>query len=352
MAAVAAASFALPATAGATTKVVTMGEPANVARTFEQKFQSDVNAFFPRGITIHVGDSVKFVPVGFHTVDIPPRGSHALPLVTPQGTISGLNDAAGQPFWFNGQPDLNFNPAVFGPGGLGKRLTFNGTQRVDSGAPISQRPQPMTVKFTKTGSYTYFCDIHQGMKGVVHVVAKKAKAPSAKSDAAAVKRQVLAAEKVAKRLAHTVPPTGTVYVGSAGTGGVEFYGFFPSSETIPVGTTVRFSMSKGTFEDHTATTGPGDPSNPQDTSSYLGQIANSFNSPSLDQRAVYPSDPPATPAALSPTLHGNGFWNSGVMDASNATPLPSSYSVKFTAPGTYVFHCLIHTFMKATITVK
>ena len=31
---------------------------------------------------------------------------------------------------------------------------------------------------------------------------------------------------------------------------------------------------------------------------------------------VYPSD--VTPVSLSPTTHGNGFWNSGVMDAVNA----------------------------------
>jgi plastocyanin len=342
----------LPATAGAATKAVSMGEPSNVAQTFERHYNSDVNAFFPSGITIHVGDSVRFLPAGFHTVDIPARGSRAVPLVTPQGTNSGINDAAGQPFWFNGLPDLNFNPAVFGPGGLGKRLTYNGTQRVESGAPISARPQPMTVKFTKVGSYTYFCDVHAGMKGVVHVVAKKAKAPSAKSDAAAVKRQIAAAVKVAKRLAHTVAPTGTVYVGSAGPGGVEFYGFFPQAQTIPVGTTVRFAMSKGTFEDHTATTGPGDVGENGPGSGYLGDLANSFNSQAVDQRAVYPSDPSSTAAELTPTLHGNGFWNTGVMDGSNATPLPSSFSVKFAAPGTYVFHCLIHTFMKGTVTVK
>ena len=35
----------------------------------------------------------------------------------------------------------------------------------------------MTVKFTKAGTYTYFCDIHPGMKGKVKVVSKNAQRP-------------------------------------------------------------------------------------------------------------------------------------------------------------------------------
>ena len=30
----------------------------------------------------------------------------------------------------------------------------------------------MTVKFTKSGTFTYYCDIHPGMKGTVKVLAK------------------------------------------------------------------------------------------------------------------------------------------------------------------------------------
>jgi plastocyanin len=67
---------------------------------------------------------------------------------------------------------------------------------------------------------------------------------------------------------------------------------------------------------------------------------------------VYPSDPPGTLAALSPTLHGNGFWNSGVLDTAKATPLPTSNAVTFTTPGTYNFYCLIHPFMHGTVVVQ
>jgi hypothetical protein len=110
------------------------------------------------------------------------------------------------------------------------------------------------------------------------------------------------------------------------------------------------SMSALTFEDHTATFGPGDPEH--DPGSYLGKLAASFNSSVFAPEAVYPSEPPGTTGGLSPALHGNGFWSSGFMDASSATPLPHSSSVTFTAPGTYTFYCLIHTFMKGTVIVQ
>jgi plastocyanin len=72
----------------------------------------------------------------------------------------------------------------------------------------------------------------------------------------------------------------------------------------------------------------------------------------FDPRGVYPSEQPPTAAALTPALHGNGFWNTGVMDTVAGTPLPGSNSVTFGAPGKYDFYCLIHPFMKATVTVQ
>ncbi len=49
--------------------------------------------------------------------------------------------------------------------------------------------------------------------------------------------------------------------------------------------------------------------------SYVGKIAASLEAPATDGRALYPSDLPGSPVALSPTPHGNGFWNSGGLDA-------------------------------------
>ncbi len=103
-------------------------------------------------------------------------------------------------------------------------------------------------------------------------------------------------------------------------------------------------------EVHTATTGPGNPES--QPTSYLGVLAASFASPVFDPRATYPSDPPPGIAALTPTFHGNGFWNSGALDLNPSTPSPPRNSVTFAAPGVYQFYCLIHPFMHATVTVQ
>ena len=348
--AVAVAVLVLPAAASAATKTVNMGTPISAQKELN-KVGSDANDFFPHGTTIHVGDSIKFNPTGFHSVDIPNKGAKPLGLLAPAGTTSGVVDAAGAPFWFNGQPMLGFTPALGPPGLFGKKVSYTGAKRVESGLPLSQHPKTFTVKFTKAGSYTYYCNVHSGMKGTVKVVSKSHSVPSAKADAKTLKAQVDAALKTAKALTKTTVAPGNVSIGASGKGGVESYAMYPATQTVPVGSTVNFSMSAKSYEDHTATFGPGNPDN--EPTSYLGDLATHFaNDPVAPSQAAYPSDPPGTVAALSPTLHGNGFWNSGVLDTDKATPLPVSNSVTFTAPGTYNFYCIIHTFMHGTVVVQ
>jgi plastocyanin len=340
----------IPASASAATKTVDMGVPTSSAKAFQKAF-SDVNDFFPHGTTIHVGDSVKFVPTGFHSVDFPAKGGKPLGLLAPAGTTSGVLDAASSPFWFNGRPMLGFTPALGPPGLFGKKVTYTGAKRIESGLPLSQRPKAFTVKFSKAGSYTYYCNVHAGMKGTVKVVGKSHSVPSTKADAKALKAQVAATLKTAKSLAATTVAPGNVSVGASGKGGVERFAMFPATQTVAAGTTVKFSMSAKSLDVHTATFGPGDPEN--QPTSYLGDLAKRFaEDPIAPSQAAYPSEPPGTLGSLSPTLHGNGFWNSGVLDTTSATPLPTSNSVTFTAPGTYDFYCMIHPFMHGTVVVQ
>src|SRR3954453_19164683 len=98
---------ATPVAAQAATRTVDMGLPLKAQKTFNQKYNSDVNNFFPDGVTIHAGDSVRFAPTGFHTVDFPARGQNPLSFVGPTGqSVTAAKDAAGNPFWFNGQAQL------------------------------------------------------------------------------------------------------------------------------------------------------------------------------------------------------------------------------------------------------
>jgi plastocyanin len=335
--------------AQAKTKSVDMGLPAKAQGEFQNKYSSDVNAFFPSKITIRAGGKVRFKPVGFHTVDLPPDGGPVLSLFSPAGQIAGVNDAANMPFWFNGQAKLGFNPQVL-QGSLGKTVTRQGNARVESGLPLAAKPKPMTVKFPKKGTYKYFCDVHPGMIGRVVVKGRHARIPSGKKDKKAVKKQLAAARKRAKKLANTSPAGDTVYTGGSAKGGVEYFGMLPAVKTVTAGTTVTFAMSPRSYDVHTATFGPGNPLT--EPTSYLGTIAKSFEGADVDQRGLYPSEQPPTVATYTSTLHGNGFWNSGAMDRGKTSAPPASNTLTFNAAGTYDFYCMIHPFMHGQIKVQ
>ncbi len=344
---VVACAVALPATAGARTKIVTAGPPKSInkvaARYLPKSFSKlnpDVNAFFNQRTTIHVGDTVSFHLNGFHTVDLPGKSNEDLPLILSTGKVAnGFNDAAGVPFWFNGKlPVLGFNPALFA---RSKSHKYNGSRRLDSGALSSK---PFKVSFTKPGTYKFFCDVHPGMVGFITVKPKTARIPSAKQDAARLLAQETAEVKAAKKLLKVKQPANTVSLGESTANGVELFSMFPNTLTVNPGTVVTFHMSRHSRETHTATFGP---------KAYLKPIAKSFQGgPFISPLGTYPSDP-TQPLTLTPVTHGNGFVSTGTLDNDPSTKQvgPSS-KIDFTTPGTYHYVCLIHPFMQGTIIVK
>jgi plastocyanin len=349
-------TFAPPALAAAHTKTVYAGSPPGTkkiagellgkgAKAFVQKYAPSVNAFALQTVTINEGDAVKWVGLAatFHNVDLPGKSGHDLPFIAPGGTsATGVNDFAGSPFWFDGHvPSLGFNPQLFAKIG---GTAYNGSQRVDSGAPAGPSSNTFKVTFTKPGLYKYFCDIHPGMVGYVVVRAKGKPIPSTMQDAATLSKQITANILSAKKLASTKLPAGHVSVGAADANGVELYAMFPATLTVESGSVVTFLMSPNSREVHTASFGP---------VSYLMMLANSFRSPAIDQRAIYPSSSPTLgPIQFSPASHGNGFANTGGLDRDATTPLPPSAQIKFTTPGTYHYICLIHPYMQGVVVVK
>lgn len=350
------AALALPALAAAKTKTVDMGIPPAFGERFERLgLPADVNAFFPRSVTINRGDTVRFRASGFHTFDLPPRGGDRLPLLSAAGEVAGANDAAGVPFWFNGENQYGFNPRLGPPGNFGKLVRYNGSRRQISGLPLANRPKPVRVRFTRNGRFTYLCNLHPGMKGTVNVRPRGRSVPSRRADTRAVRAQVTRSLRTIRRLPDATPPDGTVNAGVAGRGGEELFAFVPNAVTVNVGDRLRFRVSPGSYDAHTATAGPGNPEDEPD--SYLGQLAGTFQGPGpFDARSTYRSEAPQTTATLTPTLHGNGFWNSGLLDRAVGAPLgrpfPTNDSVVFGATGAYDFWCLIHPFMRATVTVQ
>jgi plastocyanin len=341
--------LALPSAAQGAEKTVDMGVPREAQRAFQQRL-SDVNDFFPHTVAIHRNDTVRFVPSGFHTVNLPASGGGKLPIIASTGQkVSGSVDAAGVPFFFNGLDTVGFNRTLL-TSAFGKTRSYNGSKRVLSGLPLAERPKAMNVKFTKTGSFRYFCDVHLGMTGTVRVLSSDREVPSTRADNARVRAQVASTLRTARTLqSTTTAPQNIVNVGLQGRGGVNFFDFVPKQLTVPVGTTLTF-RNPARSEVHTATTGPGDPE--KEPNSYLGQIVASLESPTFDPRAIYPSDPPGV-QSITPVFHGNGFWSSGALDLDRSSPqVPPSKAVRFGAPGVYQFWCMIHPFMNGTVTVQ
>lgn len=342
-----AVSLTLPAIAAARTKIVYAGPPPSInkiaakllPKAFQATYNPDISSFFGRRTTINVGDTVSFRIRGFHDVDLPGATGTALPFIIPGATVTGVNDAAGNPFWFNGHvPSLGLDPQLIA---RSTAHAYNGSTRIVSGIAS---PKPLNVRFTKAGKYQFFCDIHPGMVGYVVVKAKGKRVPTARQDAAALTAQATADVKAARKLVRTKLPADTVSLGESASDGVELYQMFPAKLTVNAGTTVTFKMSRGSRETHTASFGP---------VSYLTSLAKSFQgAPMFAPAATYPSDP-SQPLTLTPTSHGNGFANTGVLDSAPVTKqIGPSSKIDFTTPGTYHFVCLIHPFMQGTIIVK
>jgi plastocyanin len=366
---IAAVCLVFPLAAQAKVKKVYMGLPTKDQKRFlAPAHEADAIDFFPHTVTIHVGDSVKFLPTAFHNVDIPAKGKPPLTLLVTGSVISGSNDAAGNPFWFNGKlPNVAFNSAIIPPnvhvdysptkkpGKKTVKRTYTGAKAVLSDIPFNAGPPSLQVKFKKAGKITYFCDLHVGMKGVVRVLPKRKHIPSAKTDRKRLKKQIKRDFAVAKTRNKVTVPQNTVFVGSAGKHGVEYFGYLPKVLHVAVGTTVTFRMTPGSYENHTATVAAAQNADPEKVAnSHLGQIAASFfNEAGFRPDGVWPSDP-TQPVVLTKASHGDGFWNSGVLDVLASTPdtlIPDHRAVTFGQAGTYDFYCMVHPQMHGQVVV-
>lgn len=333
------ASGAVAAPAGARTHLVWAGGTASFQKSLRARFHARVNDFFPHRVTIHEGDTIEWQGMwtGFHSIDFPAKGGTDLPFILPTSTaVGGLTDFAGNPFWFNGEPNLGLNPMLFAASGAN---TYDGSGRADSGLPVG-RPVPFKLTFDKPGTYVYYCDLHYGMRGIVVVKPKSAKIPTKAEEGTQIATQQSRDAKIAKTLTRT-RVSGTVSVGLAGDDGVEVLAMFPRTLNVHTGATVTFAMPTTTGEVHTATFGPSD---------YLKALATSVTNPTPAATVVYPSSQHG-PIQV-PGTHGNGFANSGGLDRGDDAPFRAQAKFTFTAPGTYQYVCLLHPFMQGTIVVS
>jgi|tagenome__1003787_1003787.scaffolds.fasta_scaffold20937717_2 plastocyanin len=342
-----AAVWTAPAAGAATKTVLAGGPPPKASQAGRLRFPAalDLNGFFRRRVTIHVGDSVRWVfsQRVVHTVTFLAPGTPVptLEQQDPAHPYTGVKDAAGNDFWFNGQPSLLIPPDHAAPVG---GPTTDGRTYHNSGlsAPAFK---PYKLRFTRAGTFHYVCLVHPGMTGTVRVLAPGHRVPSARANRRAAVREMRRAVREARKLAR-FHPRGNRVVAAHDRGVVSWFRFFPATRRIKVGQSVRFSISSRS-EIHTIAFGP---------ESYRDNLEKNLIQggpvgPVFNAQIFLPSDPPPLPP-YDGTNHGNGFLNTGILDTNPSTPVPRTSTVRFTKAGTYIFECTIHPGMEGTIKVS
>ena len=325
--------------------------PAGVSK------QADALFFFPRTVTVHVGDSVTWQFRGFHTVTFP-GAKKPYPFVTPlKAKQPKTLDGSGQPFWWSGAaPILAASPlSLLQQGGSTiaspSEVRNSGLTRILTSTP-KQPPAPYVLTFTKPGTYLYECAVHPGMRGAVRVLPSSSGTPSAstaeQAGVAALQRTIADV----KQLQKTKPAAKSTVLAGVGhnSTGAEIASFFPSKLVISAGDTVTFRNGDQT-DIHTVTFGP---------EKLRSHIETTFVAPHgkqilLNPLGAFPSEPPGSGIPqYDATLHGHGYLNSGLLQPSGAPAKagPQIFKVTFTAPGTYHYECVIHEHMDGTIVVR
>lgn len=304
----------LPATsAHAATKVVFAGydtPPGAPAGTVAE-------GFYPDTITIHPGDTVQWRFRGLHDVLFLSHGQKRPPFVIPGEKLVAQNDAAGQPYWWAGQPAAIENPLV--------------TRRTPANSGLSG--SPFTMRFKRTGTFHYKDPVHPGIQGTVRVVAKRTHIPAKRADNALAAAEVTSATDTGRALVHAAPPpAGVVEVGREARG-VAVNLFFPSQISIATGQALTFAVPKRGVELHTVTLGP-------EGGSLTGHAVTDGR---FDPLAALASDPPPSLPDYTGQNHGDGFMSTGL--------LGGPATIRFTAAGTYTVVDVLHPGMQATVTV-
>lgn len=338
---------------GAAAAAVTVwaGPPQTIAPPHGISKQADVLAFFPGAVTITAGQSVSFQFSGFHTVTF--TGGKKTSFITPTGSARQplLNDVSGEPMWWVGKaPLLGLNPAAVPQVGGAtissvSQIRSSGVGRIFASG--NKPPKAYTLTFSKPGNYRFVCLVHEGMRGVIHVLPSTATAPSPDVATAAIKSQAVRVIADLRRIQSKNPTEPrTVWVGTGKLDGAEVTSFYPRRLVVNTGDTVKF-VAHDPADSHTVTFGP---------AAYTGQIEKTFvSAKGINPFGAFPSEPPGPPAPITydGANHGNGYINSGILNPyADRQPAPHLIRVTFTRPGTYNFECVIHPNMDGTIVVR
>ena len=275
-------------------------------------------AFYPKAFTVHRGDVLVF------TNDLP----------EPHTVTFGVSGPIFDPFPFFAPQNLT------GPG----TAVFDNTGIINSGALFPGGSFGATLTITidvAPGTYGFRCAIHPFMTGTVTVVLDSQPLP--KTDAQYQKiahremridlakaRVIREASREAADDATDLGGTGIEVAVGGGDGVATVMRFFSSNLRIHVGDTVTF-VNRDPFSPHTATFGPEPP----------GGLP-----------GLIPPENRAFPFSAPTAYDGSFPLSSGLMFS--IFPWGTTFSVTFTAPGTFHYICGLHDAMgmvgKVTVT--
>lgn len=305
--------------------------------------------FLPKEITLNVGDTVRWKWGGgdAHTVYFP-VGQKA-----PRQVVPG-----------SAKRDLIFNPAIVFP----TAHTVDGSQPVSAGGIFppdqsGQAPPPPALTFSKAGTFEYLCLFHPGMHGAVVVRAAGSPASSTQAEVDAQAKQeaapaLAAAGQLFKslKMEKVMGPGGraghVISLRSDETTMGDVLRFVPSSLKIKVGETVTWK-TESPINVHTVT--------------FIGKTDKMIDIVTVKPQKQGPPVLAVTPEAVRQTpqrtFDGSGMRNSGWLGTDSyaefagyapLVKLSRSYSLTFTKPGVYPYHCAVHPFagMRGTVVVS
>jgi plastocyanin len=273
-------------------------------------------SFTPDTLNVYVGDSVTFTNVDSvepHTVTF--------------GDYNVLNNLSTQFVSLqpnkNGPPTIALLPKAIEPT---TRNTYDGTGFANSGILSSAyggvTHNSWTIKFTKAGTFFYYCLVHfPFMIGTIIVNPRPG----------------------------TSSPY-TVQMGYSGFGNYDFTteatSFFPEDLTVHVGDTVQWSGSG-----HTVTLGsPAQIANLR-TKFVLRTGTNGSYKYSVNPQIAFPSVSNGCGSSTA-CVYTGGYLNSGLIGGlGGGGGGGGTFSVKFTKAGVYHYGCLVHNGMDGQITV-
>lgn len=251
--------------------------------------------FYPATITIDAGDSITWT--------YPAGEPHTVTFLGPKAS-----------------PPPPSDPSVPAPAG---GSTYDGTTYTSSGFLLGGKSYTLT--FPKAGTYTYYCLIHGEMVGTVVVQNAGAAYPQSVADITTQSAAAVAADlqSVNGALANFPYTPGGPHLAA---------GLSPGLGQPPLtnASVVRF-LDGDTLSDTSVTIATGS------TVTWTNRDSNLPHTVTFAPAgAQFPTMSPESPPSGGTTYDGSTLVNSGPL-------MPGqSFSLTFTKPGTYTYHCLFH----------